>query len=66
VVLRLKKEVAVCPFWWTATSFRLKPWRGGAKRRKRYEVEEGRSLEKRWLAFIEVRVSHLFSHGWHS
>jgi hypothetical protein len=27
---------------------RLKPWRGGAKR------------EKRWLAFIEVRVSHLF------
>jgi hypothetical protein len=28
--------------------------------------KEGRSLEKRWLAFIEVRVSHLFSHGWHS
>jgi hypothetical protein len=25
--------------------------------------KEGRSLEKRWLAFIEVRVSHLFSHG---
>jgi hypothetical protein len=28
--------------------------------------KEGRSLEKRWLAFIEVRVSHEKRGGCHS
>jgi hypothetical protein len=46
--LRMKKEVVL----------RLKKEVGEVAVKK-----EGRSLEKRWLAFIEVRVSHLFSHG---
>jgi hypothetical protein len=41
-------------------------WKEVAVHQNGQTVKKEVRSEKRWLAFIEVRVSHLFSHGCHS